>query len=46
MRVAVKIQTTLAHLSSAKVILAREGVHFPLTPDEMRWHLGYFGVKE
>ena len=46
MRVAVKIQTALAHLATAKVVLAREGVHFPLTPEEMAWHLGYFGVKD
>ena len=46
MRVAVKIQTTLAHLSSAKVILAREGVHFPLSTEELGWHLRYFGIKD
>ncbi len=46
MRVAVKIQTALAHLSSSKVILAREGVHFPLSPEEIAWHLRYFGVKD
>jgi uncharacterized protein (DUF2336 family) len=46
MRVAVKIQTSLAHLSSAKVVLAREGVHFPLSTEEMAWHLNYFGVKD
>jgi hypothetical protein len=46
MRVAVKIQTSLAHLSSAKVVLAREGVHFPLSTEEMTWHLRYFGLKD
>ena len=23
---------------------ARAGVHFPMSEDEMRWHLGYFDV--
>jgi uncharacterized protein (DUF2336 family) len=46
MRVAVKIQTALVHLPSAKVVFAREGVHVPLSAEEMAWHLGYFGVKD
>ena len=46
MRVAVKIQAILAHLTSAKMVLAREGVHFPLSTEEMAWHLRYFGVND
>ena len=46
MRVAVKIQTALCHLSSARVVLAREGIHFPLSPEELAWHLRYFGIKD
>ncbi len=46
MRVAVKIQNVLLRLPNAKVVLAREGIHFPMTPDEMNWHLRYFGVKD
>jgi uncharacterized protein (DUF2336 family) len=46
MRVALKIQTSLCHLSSAKMVLAREGIHFPLTPEELTWHLRYFGIKD
>jgi hypothetical protein len=42
MRVSVKIQSTLVKLPSAKMALARDGVHFPMTQDEMEWHLGYF----
>jgi uncharacterized protein (DUF2336 family) len=42
MRVAVKIQTTIARLPSAKLVPARDGVHFPMPADEMSWHLGYF----
>ena len=45
MRVSVKIQSGIARLSGAKLLLAREGVHFPLTQDEMNWHLSYFGCK-
>ena len=44
MRVAFKIQTYLLRLPARDLLPAREGVHFPLTEDEMRWHLGYFGV--
>jgi len=45
MRVAVKIQSSVAHLPSAKMVMAREGVHFPLTPEEMAWHLSFFGIS-
>ena len=41
-RVAVKIQNVLARLPTSKVVLAREGIHFPMTQDEMLWHLSYF----
>jgi hypothetical protein len=44
MRVAVKIQATIAHLSGAKIVMARDGVHFPLSPEEMAWHLSFFGI--
>ena len=44
MRVAFKIQTLLLHLPSAQLLPARGGVYFPLTDDEMRWHLSYFGL--
>jgi len=44
MRVSVKVQTSIARLSGTKLLLAREGVHFPMTQDEMAWHLGFFGA--
>ena len=44
MRVAFKIQTFVMHLAAGELLPAREGVRFPLTEDEMRWHLNYFGV--
>ncbi len=46
MRVALKVQTGVAHLPNSKVAMAREGVHFPLSPEEMAWHLSFFGVGE
>ncbi len=45
MRVAVKIQSAIAHLPNVKMVMAREGVHFPLAPDEMAWHLSFFGIS-
>ena len=45
MRVAVKIQTGIARLPSGKMLMARDGVDFPLPDDEMKWHLTYFGVN-
>jgi uncharacterized protein (DUF2336 family) len=44
MRVAVKVQTSIAHLPGAKTVMARDGVHFPLPPEEMTWHLSFFGI--
>jgi uncharacterized protein (DUF2336 family) len=44
MRVAFKIQTLMLHLPSQDVLPARGGVRFPLTEDEMRALLGYFGA--
>lgn len=46
MRVSVKIQIALARLPSAKQVLARDGVHFPMTQDEMLWHLSYFQTQQ
>ena len=44
MRVAFKIQTGIMRLPHRDVLPARGGVGFPLTKEEMRWHLGYFNV--
>jgi uncharacterized protein (DUF2336 family) len=44
MRVAFKIQTFLLKLPSRDVLPARGGVGFPLTKEEMRWHLSYFNI--
>jgi len=44
MRVAFKIQTLLLKLPSRDVVPARGGVGFPMTKEEMRWHLTYFNI--
>jgi len=45
MRVAFKIQTLLLKLHGSEILPARAGVHFPLSEDEMIWHLSYFNVN-
>lgn len=44
MRIAFKLQNAILRLKGHDLLPARGGVDFPLTDDEMRWHLGYFGV--
>lgn len=44
MRVAFKIQSFVMKLTASELLPARAGVHFPMTEDEMRWHLSYFDV--
>ncbi|MBW8708485.1 MAG: DUF2336 domain-containing protein, partial [Alphaproteobacteria bacterium] len=44
MRVAFKIQTFIMKLPSRDILPARGGVSFPLSKEEMRWHLNYFNI--
>lgn len=46
MRAAFRIQTSLLRLQAADLLPARDGIHFPLSEDEMRWHLSYFGLGD
>ncbi|MBU6444540.1 MAG: DUF2336 domain-containing protein [Alphaproteobacteria bacterium] len=46
MRAAFRIQTSLLHLPASELLPARDGVRFPLSDDEMRWHLSYFGLDD
>lgn len=46
MRAAFKIQRFVMKLPADELLPARNGVRFPLTEDEMRWHLSYFGISE
>ncbi len=45
MRIAFKIQTTIMHLGSDKLLPAISGTDFPLSGQEMTWQLGCFGIK-
>ncbi len=44
MRVAFKIQTFIMKLPTRDVLPARGGVGFPLSKEEMRWHLDNFNI--
>jgi len=44
MRMAFKIQSFVMKLTADELLPARAGVHYPMTEDEMRWHLNYFDV--
>lgn len=44
MRVAFKIQTFVMKLPSRDIMPARGGVGFPLSKEEMRWHLNFFNI--
>ena len=44
MRTAFRIQTSVMKLPGHELLPARGGVHFPLSKEEMRWHLSYFGI--
>lgn len=44
MRVAFKIQTFIMKLPSRDIMPARGGIGFPLSKEEMRWHLNYFNI--
>jgi uncharacterized protein (DUF2336 family) len=44
MRVAFKVQTFVMKLPSRDILPARGGISFPLSKEEMRWHLNYFNI--
>ena len=44
MRVAFKIQTFIMKLPASAILPAKGGVGFPLSKEEMRWHLNYFNI--
>ncbi len=45
MRVAFQLQVQVMRLAGNLVIPARRGIDFPLSEEEMRWHLDYFGIS-
>jgi len=44
MRTAFKIQSHVMRLPAHELLPARGGVNFPLSKEEMRWHLNYFDI--
>jgi hypothetical protein len=46
MRIGFKIQSMLLKLPADELLPARAGVAFPLSEEEMRWHLSYFGFPK
>ncbi|MES2254296.1 MAG: DUF2336 domain-containing protein [Pseudomonadota bacterium] len=44
MRTAFKIQTSVMKLMGRDLLPARGGINFPLSKEEMRWHLAYFDI--
>lgn len=44
MRVAFKIQTFIMKLPARDIMPARGGIGFPLSKEEMRWHLNFFNI--
>lgn len=45
MRVAYQLQVQVMRLAGQQLVPALRGIDFPLTEDEMQWHLDYFGVR-
>lgn len=45
MRTAFKIQSFVLRLQGDALLPARNGIGFPLSEDDMRWHLNYFGIE-
>ncbi|PWR22666.1 DUF2336 domain-containing protein [Zavarzinia aquatilis] len=46
MRLAVKVQRQIALIPQSGLIHARGGTNYPLTPEEMSWHLEFFSLDE
>jgi uncharacterized protein (DUF2336 family) len=44
MRFARQVQLRLAQIPPKTALNARDGTHYPMTEDEMRWQLEFFGV--
>jgi uncharacterized protein (DUF2336 family) len=44
MRTALEVQKTVGQVPRADLVLARNGVDYPMDVEEMRWHLQFFDV--
>lgn len=45
-RLALKVQTLIAHVPGSQTVLPRDGDRFALMPEDMIWHLEFFGVAK
>jgi uncharacterized protein (DUF2336 family) len=45
-RLALKVQTLVAHVPGTQTVLPRDGDRFALTPEDMNWHLEFFGAAK
>lgn len=46
MRFARQVQLRIAQIPPKTALNARDGVHYPMTDEEMRWQLEFFGIEE
>ncbi|AWJ90758.1 hypothetical protein Sp245p_13640 [Azospirillum baldaniorum] len=46
MRFARQVQLRIAQIPPKTALMAKEGVLYPMSDDEMRWQLAFFGVEE
>ena len=46
MRFAQQVQLRIAQIPPKTALMARDGVHYPMSDDEMRWQLAFFGLEE
>jgi uncharacterized protein (DUF2336 family) len=46
MRLALQLQRDIARIEPRQLLNARDGFEYPLTQEEMDWHLEFFGVKQ
>jgi uncharacterized protein (DUF2336 family) len=46
MRTAVQIQKVLGHIPHQAMLFAHNGTEYPLPPEEMQWHIDYFGAAK
>lgn len=46
MRSAMEVQKHMTKIDRKKILNARNGVDYPLSEDQMKWHLSFFGIED
>lgn len=46
MRTAMMAQKEMAKIDRRKILNARDGVDYPISDEQMKWHLGFFGIED